>query len=197
MRKSADRVRIAVALVKSGDGANVWSETYDRELKDIFAVQSEIAGAVAKELKVALLGHNGQTAPLTTAATPSNQNVDAYNALLQGNFYYNRYTPEDDRKAIGYYEEAIRLDPRYAFAYAKLSIAAGVWPPATSGLRLKKEKSYSQKPVPRRSEHSSWIRIFADAHSAQVRFSRSSISISPPRKWNTAAPSSSRRRMRP
>ena len=57
MRKSADRVRIAVALIKSRDGANVWSETYDRELKDIFAVQSEIAGAVAKELKVALLGH--------------------------------------------------------------------------------------------------------------------------------------------
>jgi TolB-like protein len=48
VRKSADRVRIAVALIKSGDGANVWSETYDRELKDLFAVQSEIAGAVAK-----------------------------------------------------------------------------------------------------------------------------------------------------
>ena len=124
VRKSADRVRIAVALIKSGDGANVWSETYDRELKDIFAVQSEIAGAVAKELKVALLGNNGQTAQLATAATPSNQNVEAYNALLQGNFYYNRRTAEDTRKAIGYYEEAIRLDPRYALAYAKLSIAA-------------------------------------------------------------------------
>ena len=124
MRKSADRVRIAVALVKAGDGANVWSETYDRELKDIFAVQSEIAGAVAKELKVALLGNNGQTAQLATAATPSNQNVEAYNALLQGNFYSNRRTADDTRKAIGYYEEAIRLDPRYALAYAKLSIAA-------------------------------------------------------------------------
>ena len=124
MRKSADRVRIAVALVKAGDGANVWSETYDRELKDIFAVQSEIAGAVAKQLKVALLGTNGQSAQLTTAATPSNQNVEAYNALLQGNFYYNRRTVDDTRKAIGYYEEAIRLDPRYALAYAKLSRAA-------------------------------------------------------------------------
>ena len=124
VRKSADRVRIAVALIKSGDGANVWSETYDRELKDIFAVQSEIAGAVAKQLKVALLGNNGQAVQLTTAATPSNQNVEAYNALLQGNFYFNRRTAEDTRKAIGYYEEAIRLDPRYALAYAKLSSAA-------------------------------------------------------------------------
>jgi hypothetical protein len=52
VRKSADRVRIAVALIKAGDGANVWSETFDRELKDIFAVQSEIAGAVAKQLRV-------------------------------------------------------------------------------------------------------------------------------------------------
>ena len=124
VRKSADRVRIAVALVKAGDGANVWSETYDRDLKDIFAVQSEIAGAVAKELKVALLGNNGQTTQLATAATPSNKNVEAYNALLQGNFYYNRRTAEDYRKAIGYYEEAIRLDPRYALAYAKLATSA-------------------------------------------------------------------------
>src|SRR6516164_286815 len=126
LRKSADRVRIAVELIKSADGANVWSETYDRELKDIFAVESEIAGAVAKQLKVTLLGNNGQTAQLTTAATPSNQNVEAYNALLQGNFYFNRRTAEDMRKAIGYYEEAIRLDPRYALAYAKLSRAATI-----------------------------------------------------------------------
>ena len=113
-----------VGLIKSADGANVWSETYDRELKDIFAVQSEIAGAVAKELKVALLGNNGQAAQLTTAGTPSNQNIEAYNALLQGNFYNNRRTAEDYRKAIGSCEEAIRLDPRYALAYAKLSLAA-------------------------------------------------------------------------
>jgi TolB-like protein/Flp pilus assembly protein TadD len=124
VRKSAERVRIAVALIKSHDGANVWSDTYDRELKDIFAVQSEIAGAVAKQLKVALLGNNGQRAQLTTTATPSNQNVEAYNALLQGNFYLKRNTVDDTRKAIGYYQEAIRLDPRYALAYASLSDAA-------------------------------------------------------------------------
>ena len=123
VRKSADRVRIAVALIKSADGANVWSDTYDRELKDIFAVQSEIAGAVAKHLQVAFLGNNAQIAQLPTAATPSNQNVAAYNALLQGNFYVQRNTVEDTRKAIGYYEEAIRLDPGYALPYAKLTLA--------------------------------------------------------------------------
>src|SRR5262245_18538435 len=124
VRKSANRVRIAVALIKSADGANVWSETYDRELKDIFALQSEIAGAVAKQLNVALLGHDGQNAQLATAAKPSNQNVEAYEALLQGNFYFYRHTADDTRKAIDYYEEAIRLDPGYALAHAKLSSAA-------------------------------------------------------------------------
>ena len=147
VRKSADRVRIAVALTKAGDGANVWSETYDRELKDIFAVQSEIAGAVAKQLKVALLGNNGQSAQLTTAATPSNQNVEAYNALLQGNFYYNRRTVDDTRKAIGYYEEAIRLDPRYALAYAKLSGTAGTLASGFPGsVATGERKTRSQSP---------------------------------------------------
>jgi serine/threonine-protein kinase len=166
-RKSADRVRIAVALIKSGDGANVWSETYDRELKDIFAVQSEIAGAVAKELKVALLGNNGQAAQLATVATPSNQNVEAYNALLQGNFYYNRRTAGDFRKAIGYYEEAIRLDPRYALAYAKLSLAA-VNLPANYGSVTTKE---GQEAIAKaRASAKSALELdpnLADAHSAQ------------------------------
>jgi TolB-like protein/Flp pilus assembly protein TadD len=125
VRRSADRMRIAVALIKSADGVTVWSEIYDRDLKDIFAVQSEIATAVARQLQIALLGNDGQTAQLLTAATPSNQNVEAYNALLQGNFYCERRSAEDNRKAIGYYERAIQLDPRYALAYAKLSIATG------------------------------------------------------------------------
>ena len=151
VRKSADRVRIAVALVKAGDGASVWSDTYDRELKDIFAVQSEIAGALAKELKVALLGKDGQAAPLTTAATPSSQNVDAYNALLQANFYANRATADDFRKAISSFEEAIRLDPRYALAYARLSSAtlnlANNFGPADRQGLLAKARSSADKAV--------------------------------------------------
>src|SRR6266567_3248467 len=167
VRRSADRVRIAVALIKSGDGANVWSETFDRELKDIFAVQSEIAGAVAKQLKVALLGNNGQAAPLTTAATPSNQNVEAYNALLQGNFYYNRSTAEDFRKAIDYYEEAIRLDPRYALAYARLAIAAENLVNNYGSIATKEQQELTAKA---RASAKSAIELdpnLADAHRAQ------------------------------
>src|SRR5947207_1515264 len=169
VRKSADRVRIAVALIKSGDGANVWSETYDRELKDIFAVQSEIAGAVAKQLKVALLGTNGQTAPLATAATPSNQNVEAYNALLQGNFYYNRFTAEDTRKAIGCYEEAIRLDPCYALAYPKLSINALNLATNYAGLATKEREESLAKAHALAKRALDLDPNLADAHSAQGR----------------------------
>src|SRR5438034_4591816 len=167
VRKSADRVRIAVALIKSGDGANVWSETYDRDPKDIFAVQSEIAGAVAKQLKVALLGNNGQAAQLTTASTPSNQNVEAYNALLQGNFYSNRRTAEDTRKAIGYYEEAIRLDPRYALAYAKLSIEAGNLATSYGGLAAKEREELIAKARASAKRALDLDPNLADAHLAQ------------------------------
>ena len=123
VRKSLSQIRIAVALVKSADGARVWSEIYDRKLEDIFAVQSEIAGAVARQLAVTLQGAGRDGTPAPTPGTPSTQSVDAYNALLQGSFYSMRRTAEDYRKAISYYEEAIRLDPRYALAYARLSTA--------------------------------------------------------------------------
>ncbi|MEO6217310.1 MAG: tetratricopeptide repeat protein [Sphingomonas sp.] len=116
VRKSADRVRIAVALVKSSDGVNVWSETYDRQLKDIFAVQSEIAQSVAGELKVALLGADEKN-----PGAPSNQNVEAYTAYLQGRFHEQLYTAADLRTAIGFYDTATRSDPHYALAYAALS----------------------------------------------------------------------------
>ena len=198
VRKSADRVRIAVALIKSGDGASVWSETYDRELKDIFAVQSEIAGAVAKQLKVALLGNNGQAAQLATAATPSNQNIEAYNALLQGNFYNNRNTADDTRKAIGYYEEAIRLDPRYALAYREAVVRGEE---SRGGLRLgcdgRNKGAPPQKPVPRRRARSLSIRISPRRIRRKAWFCGTSISISPEPNRNTAAPSNSRRRIRP
>jgi TolB-like protein/Tfp pilus assembly protein PilF len=123
VRKSADRVRIAVALVNAADGSNLWSDSYDRELKDVFAVQSEIASAVASQLKVMLLGDNAQAIQAPAADAPTNHNIEAYTALLQGNFYFNREGEADVRTAIGYYSDAIRLDPRYALAYARLSNA--------------------------------------------------------------------------
>lgn len=116
VRESGGHMRIAVSLVKALDGTNVWSQIYDRNLSDIFAVQAEIARSVAGVLKVALLGDSDKTPD-----APSNQNVDAYTAYLQGRYYEQRYTATDLRKAIGYYEVAIRSDPHYALVYAALS----------------------------------------------------------------------------
>jgi TolB-like protein/Flp pilus assembly protein TadD len=118
VRKQGDRVRIVAELINAVDGRALWSETYDRELKDVFAVQSEIASAVTDQLKIKLLG-----APAKSDAAPSNDNLAAYNALQQGTFYFRLSTEEGTRKATEFYGEAIRLDPRYALAYAQLSAA--------------------------------------------------------------------------
>ena len=81
VRKQGDRVRIVAELINAADGRALWSETYDRELRDVFAVQSEIAVAVTDQLKIKLLG-----APAKSDAAPSNDNLAAYNALQQGTF---------------------------------------------------------------------------------------------------------------
>ncbi len=116
VRRSAGRARIAVNLIKAADRASVWSQIYDRALPDIFAVQAEIAQSVAGALKVALLGDTEKNPD-----APSNQNLEAYNAYLQGRYYEQRYTAADLRKAIDFYGTAIRNDPHYALAYAALS----------------------------------------------------------------------------
>ena len=124
VRKAEDKVRIAVELVKAANGASVWSETYDRDLRDIFALQSDIAMQVAGKLKSTLLAttDSGAARELKPDAPPT-ANVAAYNALLQGNFYFERRTEVDVRKAIALYEQATQLDPRYALAHAKLAYA--------------------------------------------------------------------------
>src|SRR5689334_22431377 len=116
VRKQGERVRIVAELINAADGIELWTRTFDRELKDIFAVQQEIAEAVASSLKVTLLGSDE-----LSSATP--KNTEAHNAYLQGHYYFHRRNLEDYRRAFGYYDEAIRLDPDYALAYAERSEA--------------------------------------------------------------------------
>jgi len=123
VQKSGQRVRVEVSLIKAADGSSIWAETFDRDFSDIFAVQSEISGSVARQLKVSLLGHNAQTIALPSPNAPSNENPAAYAALLQGNYYALRNNPPDMRKAIGFFQEATRLDPDYAMAHAQLARA--------------------------------------------------------------------------
>ena len=118
VRKQGDRVRIVAELINSADGRSLWSETYDRELKDIFAVQNEIAIAVADQMKVKLLGKAARP-----EAAGSSGNPAAHNAVLQSDFYFQQQTADSIRKSITFLQEAIRLDPNYAIAYAKLAQA--------------------------------------------------------------------------
>ena len=146
MRKQGDRVRIVAELVNAADGIQLWTRTFDRELKDIFAVQEEIARAVAESLKVTLLGSD-------SAQKSAPKNVEAHNAYLQGHFHFQRRNLEDYRKAVGYFDQAIRLDPNYALAYAERSEAwtligdlTGQHEPAWSNARSDAEKAVAIAP---------------------------------------------------
>ena len=118
VRKQGDRVRIVAELISAADGRSLWSETYDRELKDVFAVQAEIATAVADQMKVKLLGQSARP-----ESVGSSENPAAHNAVLQSDFYFQQQTADSVRKSISFLQEAVRLDPNYALAYAKLSQA--------------------------------------------------------------------------
>jgi serine/threonine-protein kinase len=113
VRKQGDRVRIVAELVNAADGIQLWTRTFDRQLKDIFAVQQEIAKAVAESLKVKLFGTQENPSQIAT------NNVEAHNAFLQGHFHFLRRNVDDYRKAISYFDRAIELDPNYALAYAE------------------------------------------------------------------------------
>ncbi len=118
VRKQGNRVRIVAELINAADGIQLWSRTFERELKDIFAVQAEIANAVATSLELTLRG-----AKDTIVANASTASVEAHNAYLQGHFYFVRRNLDDYRKAVGFFDQAIRLDPDYALAYAERSEA--------------------------------------------------------------------------
>ena len=115
VRKEGNRVRISAELIKVEDGFQLWSGTYDRDLNDVFAVQDEIARSITSELKVRLL--NSKTASVPQRETSS----AAYNAYLQGRYFYERRTQDDLGKAFQYFEQAVKLDPQYARAWSALA----------------------------------------------------------------------------
>jgi len=116
VRRQGNQVRIVAEMIKASTGEALWSETYDRELKDVFAIQSEIAQAVAAQLKIKLLGEN-----LASDSTRSNPNPRAHDLLLQGAFYARQGNVEGVRKAISYADEATGIDPNSAEAWATLA----------------------------------------------------------------------------
>jgi TolB-like protein len=118
VRKAGDQLRITAQLIRATDGALLWSETYDRKLDDIFKLQDEISTMVAKALDAAL-----NLAPGTGAQSAVRQaaNIEAYNLMLQGNYYFWRGNKGDEAKAVDFFQQAVEKDPQYALAWAKLA----------------------------------------------------------------------------
>jgi len=116
VRRDGKRVRIMAQLVKTSDGFRLWSATYDREITDIFAVQDEIARSVAASLRVVLKGENQGPSIRTTSP-------EAYDAYMQGKYFLQRDATKAWVKAMGYFEQATRLDPGFAPAWAGLGDA--------------------------------------------------------------------------
>jgi serine/threonine-protein kinase len=115
VRKDGRRLRIRVQLVDAREGFHLWSETYERQLDDIFAVQEDIARSVAAALKVAVLGR------AASANSSQTKDPEAYSAYLQGRYFYGRRGKEDLERAATYYTAAIKRDSGYAAAWAGLA----------------------------------------------------------------------------
>lgn len=116
VRKSGNKVRITAQLINAADGYHIWSETYDRNLTDIFEVQDEISGIIANKMRENLTSHKSES--LVKAPTT---NLTAYTLYLKGLHFFNKYTPADALKAIDCWEEALEAEPEYAQAYAMIA----------------------------------------------------------------------------
>jgi TolB-like protein/Tfp pilus assembly protein PilF len=120
VQKSGDTVRVNVQLIKAANDSHLWADTFDRKLTDIFAVESEVAKAIAEQLRAKIRGQEEQV----IVAKPTD-NPEAYDAYLRGLAYNVKttYTPANALGAQKYLREAVRLDPKFALSWALLSIA--------------------------------------------------------------------------
>src|ERR1700722_17213803 len=116
VRRASDRVRITVQLIQARDQTDLWAESYDRELKDVLAVQDSVVRSIASEIHIALTEEQEKR-----LAAPRQISPEAYEAYLKGRYYWNKRTGESMQKAEQYFEQAIDRDPSYAAAYSGLA----------------------------------------------------------------------------
>ncbi len=116
VRKIGNHIRISARLVNVSNGYQLWAETYDRQLEDVFAIQDEISRAIVDALKVKLMGEAHEA-----LVKPTTENLDAYTMYLKGRFFVNRLSENDLNKALSLFEQALDADPGYARAYSGIA----------------------------------------------------------------------------
>jgi len=115
VRKVGKQIRLTVQLIDVTNGYQLWSQTYDRQLEDVFAIQDEISRAIVDALKVQLTGESDQL------VVPTTENLEAYTLYLKGRFFFNKFSEPDLRRGLAYFQEALEQDPGYARAYAGIA----------------------------------------------------------------------------
>jgi TolB-like protein/Tfp pilus assembly protein PilF len=118
VRRQGDRVRISAQLIQVSDQSHTWAEDYDRDLRDILALQSDVAGAIAQQIRLKLTPEQHARLQNVRAVNP-----EAFENYLKGRFFWNKRSVEGHQKAIEYFQKAVTLDPNYAQAYAGLADA--------------------------------------------------------------------------
>ena len=121
VRRSGNRVRVTAQLINIGDGFHIWSDQYEREMSDVFAIQDDISQAIAEQMRVHLVNPRSHK-----PAKRNVDNVEVYDLYLRGQYYAHRYTPEALKLAKELFERALALDPGYVRAYVGLSYFYGV-----------------------------------------------------------------------
>ena len=116
VRRAGQRLRVSTQLINVADGFLLWSESFDRETEDIFAIQDEIARAIGGALRVRLL-HPGRE----TRVKPPTDDLEAYGLYLKGRHFWNRRTEQDLRRGMEYFEQALARDPGFALAHAGMA----------------------------------------------------------------------------
>ena len=116
VRKEGNIIRVTARLINANDGSRIWGDSYDRDLKNIFKLQEEIAQNVVQQLKLKLLD-------VPSATISGNGNVEAYNLVLKGNYFYDKLDKENVAKAVDFYKQALAIDSTNARAWGKLANA--------------------------------------------------------------------------
>jgi len=112
---SGDRVRVTAQLVRAADDRHLWADHYERDFRDVLALQDEVASDIAKQIESKLGGPKPASAPKMQVVSPA-----AYETYLKANYYFDSF---DLQKSVEYYNQAIKLDPSYAPAYAHMALA--------------------------------------------------------------------------